>query len=64
MRGLWRAYRLTITEGKFHQIKRMFSAVGNRVVSLHREAIGSVNLDVEVGKWRYLTDCEVQSFAK
>ncbi|AQM20589.1 MULTISPECIES: pseudouridine synthase [Vibrio] len=56
--------RLTITEGKFHQIKRMFSAVGNRVVSLHREAIGSVNLDVEVGKWRYLTDCEVQSFAK
>ncbi|MBF4401427.1 16S rRNA pseudouridine(516) synthase, partial [Vibrio anguillarum] len=54
----------TITEGKFHQIKRMFSAVGNRVVSLHREAIGSVNLDVEVGKWRYLTDCEVQSFAK
>ncbi|MGF2849577.1 16S rRNA pseudouridine(516) synthase, partial [Vibrio anguillarum] len=48
--------RLTITEGKFHQIKRMFSAVGNRVVSLHREAIGSVNLDVEVGKWRQLLD--------
>ena len=55
---------LTITEGKFHQIKRMFSSVGNRVVSLHREAIGSVNLDVEVGKWRYLTDCEVKSFNK
>ena len=55
---------LTITEGKFHQIKRMFSSVGNRVVSLHREAIGAVNLDVEVGKWRYLTDCEVKSFNK
>ncbi|OEE72534.1 pseudouridine synthase [Vibrio genomosp. F6] len=55
---------LTITEGKFHQVKRMFSAVGNRVVSLHREAIGKVNLDVDVGQWRYLTDVEIQSFTK
>ncbi|MCQ1060104.1 pseudouridine synthase [Photobacterium sp. DNB23_23_1] len=55
---------LTITEGKFHQVKRMFSAVGNRVVSLHREAIGDVRVDVEVGQWRYLTDSEVQSFVK
>ncbi|CAM4154755.1 pseudouridine synthase [Vibrio agarivorans] len=54
---------LTITEGKFHQVKRMFSAVGNRVVSLHREAIGAVCLDVDVGQWRYLTDLEVQSFS-
>ncbi|MGF1739978.1 pseudouridine synthase [Vibrio profundum] len=55
---------LTITEGKFHQVKRMFSAVGNRVVSLHREAIGTVSLDVDVGQWRYLTSIEVQSFTK
>ena len=55
---------LTITEGKFHQVKRMFSAVGNRVVSLHRESIGTVNLDVDVGQWRYLTSIEVQSFTK
>jgi 16S rRNA pseudouridine516 synthase len=55
---------LTLTEGKFHQVKRMFSAIGNRVVSLHREAIGEVTLDVELGKWRYLTDSEVQSFIK
>lgn len=55
---------LTITEGKFHQVKRMFSAVGNRVVSLHREAIGDVRIDTEVGQWRYLTDSEVQSFVK
>lgn len=55
---------LTITEGKFHQVKRMFSAVGNRVVSLHREAIGTVYLDIDVGQWRYLTDIEVQSFTK
>jgi 16S rRNA pseudouridine516 synthase len=55
---------LTITEGKFHQVKRMFAAVGNRVVSLHREKIGDINLDVELGLWRYLTDDEVQSFTK
>ncbi|MGX9419037.1 pseudouridine synthase [Vibrio sp. WJH972] len=54
---------LTITEGKFHQVKRMFAAVGNRVTSLHREAIGSVHLDVEVGQWRYLTDDEVRSLS-
>ncbi|MFT5806007.1 MAG: 16S rRNA pseudouridine516 synthase [Moritella dasanensis] len=53
---------LTITEGKFHQVKRMFAAVGNRVVSLHREQIGAIQLDVEVGLWRYLTDSEVNSF--
>lgn len=55
---------LTITEGKFHQVKRMFAAVGNRVVSLHREKIGDIQLDVEVSRWRYLTDFEVQSFTK
>ncbi|MFT4993840.1 MAG: 16S rRNA pseudouridine516 synthase [Paraglaciecola sp.] len=55
---------LTITEGKFHQVKRMFAAVGNRVVSLHREKIGDINLDVEVGQWRYLTNDEMQSFTK
>ncbi|MGR5152376.1 pseudouridine synthase [Photobacterium swingsii] len=53
---------LTITEGKFHQVKRMFSAVGNRVVSLHRESIGKVTLDVGIGEWRYLTNDEVESF--
>ena len=55
---------LTITEGKFHQVKRMFAAVGNRVVALHREKIGDVSLDVEVGQWRYLTAAEIQSFLK
>ncbi|MBE1276508.1 pseudouridine synthase [Enterovibrio baiacu] len=53
---------LTITEGKFHQVKRMFSAIGNRVTSLHRERIGEVLLDVEEGKWRYLSENEVASF--
>ena len=53
---------LTLTEGKFHQVKRMFAAVGNRVISLHREAIGDVTLDVAVGQWRYLTRAEIHSF--
>ncbi|MBE9399439.1 pseudouridine synthase [Pontibacterium sp. N1Y112] len=55
---------LTITQGKFHQVKRMFAAVGNRVVSLHREQIGEVALDVEERQWRYLTADEVKSFSR
>lgn len=51
--------RLTITEGRFHQVKRMFAAVGNRVLSLHREQIGEVVLDVPVGGWRELTPAEI-----
>ena len=50
---------LTITEGRHHQVKRMFAAVGNRVVSLHREKIGKISLDIKVGQWRYLTIDEV-----
>lgn len=55
---------LTIIEGKYHQVKRMFSAVGNRVLSLHREKIGEVQLDVEEGHWRFLTAHEVSSFTR
>ncbi|BBB30840.1 pseudouridine synthase [Neptunomonas japonica] len=55
---------LTITEGKFHQVKRMFAAVGNRVVGLHREKIGDVSLDIDLGTWRFLTAHEIQSFSK
>lgn len=54
---------LTITEGRFHQVKRMFAAVGNRVVSLHREKIGMIALDIEVGKWRHLSVDEVRAFS-
>lgn len=54
--------RLTLTEGKYHQVKRMFTAVGNRVRTLHREQIGEITLDVPLGEWRFLTDDEVQSF--
>lgn len=49
--------RLTLTEGKYHQVKRMLAAVGNRVVSLHRSRIGSLELphDLAAGHWRWLT---------
>ena len=55
--------RLTISEGKYHQVKRMFAAVGNRVVGLHREAIGDIELDADLalGEWRYLTPEEIAS---
>ncbi len=48
--------RLTIHEGRYHQIKRMFHAIGNRVTALHRESIGSHHLgDLAPGKWRQET---------
>lgn len=54
---------LTLHEGRYHQVKRMFGAVGNKVIGLHREKIGAICLDngLELGEWRYLTDTEIQS---
>ncbi len=55
---------LTITEGKYHQVKRMFAAVGNRVIGLHREEIGTLKLaDLAPGEWRELTEEEVALFS-
>ncbi|MBR9727400.1 pseudouridine synthase [Shewanella intestini] len=54
----------TITEGKYHQVKRMFAAVGNRVNGLHRVAIGSLQLDVDVAQWRELTHSEIHALAQ
>ena len=56
-----RRARLTIYEGKYHQVKRMFHAVGNRVVSLHRERVGEIVLDPELGEgaWRELREGEI-----
>ena len=53
--------RLTIHEGKYHQVKRMFAAVNNRVTALHREQIGGLSLDAQLplGAWRELTANEV-----
>jgi len=48
--------RLTITEGRYHQVRRMFAAVGNHVVALHRDRIGGLELpaDLAAGDWRIL----------
>ncbi|WP_281646193.1 pseudouridine synthase [Parendozoicomonas sp. Alg238-R29] len=54
---------LTITEGKYHQVKRMFAALGNRVTALHREQVGDIKLDeiLKPGEWRELTPEEIGS---
>lgn len=54
---------LTIHEGKYHQVKRMFAAVGNHVTALHRESIGAIELDPALapGAYRHLTAQEIDS---
>ena len=54
--------RLTLYEGRYHQVKRMFHRVGNRVLRLHRESIGGLVLPSQFpsGAWRALTQEEVQ----
>ncbi|MDO4483641.1 MAG: pseudouridine synthase [Clostridia bacterium] len=53
--------KVTVHEGKFHQIKRMFEAVGRTVTQLHRERFGPLVLDeaLPVGQWRELTEDEI-----
>ncbi|WP_368152104.1 16S rRNA pseudouridine(516) synthase RsuA [Aeromonas sp. R2-4] len=56
--------RLTIHEGKYHQVKRMFASIGNKVVGLHRERVGGLTLDDELapGEYRELTAEEIALF--
>lgn len=60
--GLTSDIELTITEGKFHQVKRMFEAVGKRVIYLKRLSMGPLKLDetLELGEYRELTDEELE----
>ena len=53
---------LTLTEGKYHQVKRMLAAVGNRVEGLHRASIGAMTLPVDLapGQWRWLSGDDLQ----
>lgn len=55
---------LTIHEGRYHQVKRMFAALGNKVVRLHREQVGPLTLDAELaeGEYRFLHPDEVAAF--
>ncbi|HMT79642.1 MAG TPA: 16S rRNA pseudouridine(516) synthase, partial [Azonexus sp.] len=54
--------RLTLTEGKYHQVKRMVAAVSNRVEALHRESIGELTLpsDLKPGEWRWLSAVDLK----
>jgi 16S rRNA pseudouridine516 synthase len=58
--------RMTLTEGKYHQVKRMIAAVGNRVEALHRSAIGPLVLSDELpeGQWRWLTRMEIEALTQ
>ncbi len=53
--------RLTLTEGKYHQVKRMVAAVSNRVEALHRSEIGGLRLpdDLAPGQWRWLNEADL-----
>ncbi len=57
--------QITIYEGRYHQIKRMFHAVGNRITSLHRLSMGAIQLDESLapGQYRNLTQQEIESVA-
>lgn len=59
--GLSSDIELTISEGKFHQVKRMFQAVGKRVIYLKRMTMGPIELDetLELGEYRELTEEEI-----
>jgi 16S rRNA pseudouridine516 synthase len=54
--------QLTLTEGKYHQVKRMLAAVGNRVEGLHRSKIGNFELPVDLlpGQWRWLSAVDLE----
>lgn len=54
-----RTARLTLYEGRYHQVRRMFAAVGNHVETLHRAQMGDLTLgDLKPGKWRILSGDE------
>ena len=55
---------LTISEGRYHQVKRMFAALGNKVEALHRWRVGTIELNDELneGEYRQLTPDEIAQF--
>lgn len=57
---------ITLTEGKYHQIKRMLESIDNKITYLERISFGTIKLDpsLERGEWRYLTNNEEDIFKK
>lgn len=55
--------RVSVTEGRYHMVRRMFAAVGNHVEALHRERMGGLALpdDLPAGEWRLLTADEIDA---
>ncbi|HYC97265.1 pseudouridine synthase [Brevundimonas sp.] len=55
--------RLTVTEGRYHMVRRMFAAAGNHVEALHRERVGGLALpdDLAPGEWRLLDSAEIDA---
>ena len=57
--------RLTLYEGRYHQVRRMFAAVGNHVETLHRAQMGDLTLgDLKPGKWRLLNKTDIAGLMK
>jgi 16S rRNA pseudouridine516 synthase len=55
-----RHVRLTLTEGRYHQVRRMFAATGNHVDTLQRTAVGDLSLEgLSAGAWRQLASSEI-----
>jgi 16S rRNA pseudouridine516 synthase len=55
-----RSARLTLHEGRYHQVRRMFAATGNHVTALHRAAVGALTLDgLAPGEWRALAPDDI-----
>ncbi len=54
---------LTLHEGRYHQVRRMFAAVGNHVNALHRESIGALTLpeDLQPGQWRIMSETDISA---
>lgn len=56
-----RTARLTLHEGRYHQVRRMFAAVGNHVEALHRAHVGGLDLDgLEPGQWKLLQPADIE----
>jgi len=56
-----RSVRVTLTEGRYHQVRRMFAAVGNHVETLHRSRIGGLGLQaLPSGEWRVLPPFDIE----
>ena len=57
-----RQARLTLHEGRYHQVRRMFAAIGNHVQALHRSRVGGLGLDgLEEGQWRTLGEADLRT---